>query len=64
MDKIPATLTRKQVAEMLAVHPATISAWAEQGLIPFFWLPGQKERRYLRADIEALIVRVPASRAS
>jgi excisionase family DNA binding protein len=46
-------LTTKQVADLFAVHPTTVMAWADDGRLPHFRTPGG-HRRYNRADVEAL----------
>lgn len=46
-------LTTRQVAELFAVHPTTVMAWADDGRLPHFRTPGG-HRRYNRADVEAL----------
>jgi excisionase family DNA binding protein len=40
---------------MLAVHPATIRRWAEDGEIPSITLPGSGQKRFRRQDIEAIL---------
>jgi excisionase family DNA binding protein len=48
------SLTRKQVADLVSVHPATVSRWAKRGILPHFLTPtGQV--RFLRSDVEALM---------
>lgn len=42
-------VTVKEVAELLKVKPATVYAWAEQGLIPSFKANGA--RRFVEEDI-------------
>jgi excisionase family DNA binding protein len=48
------SLTRKQVADLLSVHPATVSRWAKRGILAHFLTPtGQV--RFLREDVERLM---------
>ena len=39
---------------MVGVHPSTLARWADKGLLGFFKTPGG-QRRFRRADVEALI---------
>ena len=46
--------TGSQVAELFAVHAATVVRWADAGKIPSFRTPGG-HRRYPRTAIDALL---------
>ena len=46
--------TGGEVAQLFAVHPATVTRWAEAGRIPFFLTPGG-HRRYPREAIDVLL---------
>ena len=46
--------TAGEVAELFAVHPATVARWAEAGRIPFFLTPGG-HRRYPREAVDTLV---------
>jgi excisionase family DNA binding protein len=48
-------LTTSEVAKMLAVNPATIRRWAEEGSIPSITLPGGGQRRFRRQDVDAIL---------
>lgn len=52
----PAVLTRAEAAQVLGVHPATITRWAATGALPSFRTPSG-ERRYRRCDVGALLNR-------
>lgn len=47
-------LTPKQVADLFAVSPSAVVAWAEEGKLPYFRTPGG-HRRFHRADVTALL---------
>ncbi|HXZ73197.1 MAG TPA: helix-turn-helix domain-containing protein [Streptosporangiaceae bacterium] len=44
-------LTRAEVAQVLGVHPSTVTRWATVGLLPYFHTPAG-ERRYYRREIQ------------
>jgi len=44
-------LTLSDVAEMLGVHPSTVRAWADQGVLPVFRTQGG-HRRFLQKEID------------
>ncbi|GAA4898968.1 helix-turn-helix domain-containing protein [Streptomonospora salina] len=47
-------LTAAETADLLAAHRTTIARWAREGHIRYIHTP-DGYRRYLRADIEAII---------
>lgn len=55
MDTRPALLTTREVAELFRVSPASVSAWAKEGLLPAVRIPGTKNWRFRREDIERLL---------
>lgn len=54
MEKEKDLLRPAEVAEWLTVHPQTLRGWDRQGKLPSIRLPSG-QRRYRRADVEALI---------
>ncbi len=52
--KPPELLYRSEVAALFGVTPATVSAWAEKGLLPCVKTLGG-QRRYPRAAVEDLL---------
>jgi len=52
----PDVLTRAETAQVLGVHPSTVSRWADSGLLPHIRTPSG-ERRYRRGDVEELLNR-------
>jgi excisionase family DNA binding protein len=50
----PAILTRAEAAQVLGIHPATVTRWATTGALPSFRTPSG-ERRYHICDVEALL---------
>jgi excisionase family DNA binding protein len=49
-------LTVAQVAELLGVHVKTVRQWSNEGVLPYYQLPGRRNmRRYRRADVLALM---------
>jgi excisionase family DNA binding protein len=50
----PPVLTRAEVAEVLRVHPSTVTRWAAAGLLSYVRTPSG-ERRYRRDDVEELL---------
>ncbi|HEY7421571.1 MAG TPA: helix-turn-helix domain-containing protein [Gaiellaceae bacterium] len=48
----PKALRRKEVAEILGVHPNTVGSWAERGFIKSMRYPN--ETRYDAESVEAL----------
>lgn len=57
-------LTRRQVADMFHVHPMTVTKWAQKGLLPFFWLPGNRVRKFYRADVEAWLAHASSEKSA
>jgi diguanylate cyclase (GGDEF)-like protein/excisionase family DNA binding protein len=53
-----ATLTVAGAAALLGVHPNTIRAWSDQGRLRFFRVNARGDRRFRRADLEALVARI------
>ena len=47
----PEILTRAEVAQVLEVHPSTVTRWATAGLLPYFRTPAG-ERRYHRCEVQ------------
>lgn len=47
--------TPGQVADLFSVSLQTVSAWANEGLLPHFRTPGGK-RRFPRSEIDAMLV--------
>ena len=52
--KGPTVLTRAEVAQVLGVHPATVTRWASIGVLVCFRTPSG-ERRYNRRDVEKFL---------
>jgi excisionase family DNA binding protein len=48
-------LTRREVADLFGVHPATVNKWVEKGFLSSFRTLGGQSR-FHRAEVEALIV--------
>jgi excisionase family DNA binding protein len=46
-------LTTQQVADLFAVHPTTVTKWADSGSLPHFRTPGG-HRRFREADVVAV----------
>ena len=57
----PEVLTRTEVAEVLAVHPSTVTRWAAAGILPHFRTPSG-ERRYRRCEVQDFLNRPRAER--
>jgi excisionase family DNA binding protein len=57
----PEVLTRTEVAEVLAVHPSTVTRWATAGILPHFRTPSG-ERRYRRCEVQDFLNRPRAQR--
>lgn len=51
MDDKP--LTTQEVARLFAVNPATVTRWADRGVLACFRTPGG-HRRFRRQDVEQL----------
>jgi excisionase family DNA binding protein len=47
-------LTRGEAAQVLGVHPSTVTRWAAAGLLPCVRTPSG-ERRYRSRDVEELV---------
>lgn len=47
-------LTPGEVAELLRVHPKTVTRWAKEGLIPSFQTPGG-HNRFREIDVRKLL---------
>jgi len=56
-------LSLSEAARLLGVHPSTLRRWADRGSIPVSVTPGG-HRRFLEADLAALVSRPQAVRAS
>lgn len=48
-------MTPGEVADVLKVHPATLTRWTERGLLKAIRLPGGRHKRYRRAEIDAIL---------
>lgn len=48
-------LSPGEVAQMLRVHPRTVTRWANEGLLTVFRTPAG-HRRFRRAEVEAFLV--------
>jgi len=57
----PEVLTRAEVAEVLGVHPSTVTRWATAGFLPHFRTPSG-ERRYRRCEVQDFLNRPAAER--
>jgi excisionase family DNA binding protein len=51
-------LSTPEAAEVLGVHRATLTRWADEGKVPFWLTPGG-QRRFRSEDIEAIRQPVP-----
>jgi excisionase family DNA binding protein len=51
------TITPMIASRILNIHPATLTAWAESGRIPFMRTPGG-HRRYQLADVNLLAAKI------
>lgn len=54
MENQPDLLKTAEVAKLLRVTPKTVWSWHRQGKLPGFELPGGKELRFHRSDVEAI----------
>jgi len=54
----PPLLTRAEAAQVLGVHPSTVTRWAAAGLLPCVRTPSG-ERRYRSRDVEELLNQRP-----
>ncbi len=48
-------LTISQVAALLHVHPNTIRAWSNKGLLPSYRLGFRRDRRFRLQDVDTLL---------
>jgi excisionase family DNA binding protein len=48
-------LTPEQAAAMLGVHPKTLDRWVRDGILPVIQPAPRGQRRFRRADVEALL---------
>lgn len=55
MTSLPLLLTTSEVADWLKVDRQTVRRWAHSGQLKVAKLPGGREMRFAREDIEALI---------
>lgn len=55
-DKIPELITLKEACEILKVHPNTLRAWDNKGILKAVRIGVKKVRRYRKEDIEKFIV--------
>lgn len=62
MDQNPPLMTVAQVAAAMQVHRQTAYAWVRKGLLPAARLPGGKDWRVRRADLEVFMSRMFADR--
>lgn len=54
-DKIPELITLKEACEILKVHPNTLRAWDNKGILKAVRIGVKKVRRYRKEDIEKFI---------
>ncbi|HXZ73227.1 MAG TPA: helix-turn-helix domain-containing protein [Streptosporangiaceae bacterium] len=54
----PEILTRAEVAQVLEVHPSTVTRWATTGLVSYFRTPAG-ERRYHRREVQDFLNQPP-----
>lgn len=54
-DKIPNLITLKEACEILKVHPNTLRAWDNKGILKAVRIGVKKVRRYKKEDIEKFI---------
>jgi excisionase family DNA binding protein len=54
-DKIPELITLKEACEILKVHPNTLRAWDNKGILKAVRIGIKKVRRYRKEDIERFI---------
>lgn len=65
--RFPELLTPGEVADLFKVNSRTVARWANQGKLRVAWTPGAGEgpgnRRYFRAEINALVAGKPLTAA-
>jgi len=61
MQENHAVLNTPEAAEYMGVSVGTIRRWASAGTLREMWLPGGKQRRFLRSDLDALIAEMRSS---
>ena len=49
-------LTVSEVAEMLHIHPNTVRAWSDNGLLKVYRVGYRRDRRFSPQDIENFLV--------
>ena len=54
-NQIPELITLKQTCEILKVHPNTLRAWDNKGILKAVRIGIKKVRRYRKEDIEKFI---------
>jgi len=54
-NQIPELITLKQACEILKVHPNTLRAWDNKGILKAVRIGFKKVRRYKKEDIERFI---------
>lgn len=57
----PPMMTQREVADQLHVTPKTVRNYVARGWLPAYRLGKSRATRYHRADVEALLRRVPVS---
>ena len=54
-DQIPELITLSEACEILKVHPNTLRAWDNKGILKAVRIGVKKVRRYKKEDIENFI---------
>ena len=54
-EKIPELITLKEACDILKVHPNTLRAWDNKGILKAVRIGVKKVRRYRKEDIEKFI---------
>ncbi len=54
-DQIPELITLKEASEILKVHPNTLRAWDNKGILKAVRIGVKKVRRYRKQDIKSFI---------
>jgi len=55
-DTLPARMfTVSEVAEILHVHPNTVRAWSDSGLLKAYRVGGRNDRRFRLQDIDKFL---------